>query len=185
MHLLLLFALAAQSPTLTPRDSAFHALNRLAYGARPGEADSVAQFGVMKWIERQLDADHVSDTRLAEREREFKILDYDRADLAGRYRDAVRERQRMQREFGDSFPLSNRRGGQGVRPAPMREFRELGGELQQLAVVRAALSERQLREVMVDFWTNHFNVFVGKGADRFLLPSYIEENDPAAGAGAL
>src|SRR6266508_3884122 len=175
MHLLLLFALAAQSPTLTPRDSAFHALNRLAYGARPGEADSVAQFGVMKWIERQLDADHVSDTRLAEREREFKILDYDRADLAGRYRDAVRERQRMQREFGDSFPLSNRRGGQGVRPAPMLEFRELGGELQQLAVVRAALSERQLREVMVDFWTNHFNVFVGKGADRFLLPSYIEE----------
>ena len=57
----------------------------------------------------------------------------------------------------------------------MRELRELGGELQQLAVVRAALSERQLREVMVDFWTNHFNVFVGKGADRFLLPSYIEE----------
>ena len=28
---------------------------------------------------------------------------------------------------------------------------------------------------MVDFWTNHFNVFVNKGADRFLLPSYIEE----------
>src|SRR5204862_6396865 len=28
---------------------------------------------------------------------------------------------------------------------------------------------------MVDFWTNHFNVFVGKGADRFLLPSYIDE----------
>src|SRR5213079_3354643 len=47
--------------------------------------------------------------------------------------------------------------------------------LQQLAIVRAAISERQLREVMVDFWTNHFNVFVGKGADRFLMPSYIEE----------
>src|SRR6267378_900113 len=42
-------------------------------------------------------------------------------------------------------------------------------------ILPAALSERQLREVMVDFWTNHFNVFVGKGADRFLLPSYIEE----------
>src|SRR6266508_3162648 len=79
MHLLLLFALAAQSPTLTPRDSAFHALNRLAYGARPGEADSVAQFGVMKWIERQLDADHVSDTRLAERERDFYFIDHHRA----------------------------------------------------------------------------------------------------------
>src|SRR5207249_6875821 len=86
MHLVLVLALAAQLPTLTPRDSAFHALNRLAYGARPGEADSVARFGVIRWIERQLDPDHISDDHIAEREREFKILDYNRADLAGRYR---------------------------------------------------------------------------------------------------
>src|SRR5438876_1152335 len=170
MHLFLVLALAAQMPALTPRDSAFHALNRLAYGARPGEVDSVARFGVMKWIERQLDADHVSDSHLAQREREFKILSYDRGDLAGRYRDATRERQRLQREAaatGDSTRIRDAH--------PMQEFRELGGELQQLAIVRAALSERQLHEIMVDFWTNHFNVFVGKGADRFLLPSYIEE----------
>src|SRR6267142_435936 len=157
-------------PSLTPRDSAFHALNRLAYGARPGESDSVARFGVMRWIERQLDPDHIDDAQLAERERQFKILDYDRAELAGRFREAQRERQRMQREAAAR--------GDTVRPrgaGPMREVRELGGELQQLAIVRAALSERQLREVMVDFWTNHFNVFAGKGADRVLLPSYIEE----------
>ena len=166
----------APSTALTPHDSAYHVLNRLAYGARPGEADSVARFGVMKWIERQLDADHIPDDRLAAREREFKILSYDRGDLAQRFRDAQQQRRQLQRESGDSSPLSDRRGGQGVRAAgPMREFRELGGELQELAVVRATLSERQLREVMVDFWTNHFNVFVGKGADRFLLPSYIEE----------
>jgi len=124
----------------------------------------------MRWIERQLDADHVPDPRLAARERDFKILDYGRADLAGRYRDAQRERQRMQRDAAATGDSSRMRGAR-----PMQEFRELGGELQQLAIVRAALSERQLREVMVDFWTNHFNVFVGKGADRFLLPSYIEE----------
>ena len=165
-----MLTMQAPSASLTARDSAFHALNRLAYGARPGEADSVARIGVMRWIERQLDADHVPDPRLAAREREFKILDYGRADLAGRYRDAVRERQRLQREAAASGDSMRLRGS-----APMREFRELGGELQQLAIVRAALSERQLREVMVDFWTNHFNVFVGKGADRFLLPSYIEE----------
>jgi len=158
------------APALTPRDSAFHALNRLAYGARPGEADSVAKVGVMRWIEQQLDADQIPDSRLAAREREFKILDYDRANLAGRYRDAVQERQRLQREAAATGDSSRMRGAR-----PMQEFRELGGELQQLAIVRAAISERQLREVMVDFWTNHFNVFVGKGADRFLLPSYIEE----------
>src|SRR5207245_7497192 len=37
---------------------------------------------------------------------------------------------------------------------------------------RAAESDRQLNEVMVDFWMNHFNVFSGKGIDRFLLTSY-------------
>jgi len=52
--------------------------------------------------------------------------------------------------------------------------RRLAGEFTDLAVVRAALSERQLYEVMVDFWTNHFNVYVAKGADRFLTPDYIE-----------
>src|ERR1044072_4358937 len=45
-------------------------------------------------------------------------------------------------------------------------------DLQASRILRAVYSERQLQEVMVDFWTNHFNVFAGKGADRWLLPSY-------------
>ena len=163
-------ALGAQ--VLTPRDSALHALNRLAYGPRPGEVDSVARVGVMRWIEQQLAFERVPDALVSQRERDFKLLDYDREELAQRYGDALRQRREMQREMAQSGDTTRaRRAGGG----PMREFRELGGELQQLAVVRAALSERQLREIMVDFWANHFNVFVGKGADRFLTPSYIEE----------
>jgi len=167
------FNLSAQA--LTPRDSALHALNRLAYGPRPGEVDSVARMGVMRWIERQLDPERLPDDRLTTRERDFKLLSYGREELAQRYGDALRERRELQREMAQSGDTSRSRGAGGAGGGPMREFRELGGELQQLAVVRAALSERQLREVMVDFWSNHFNVFVGKGADRFLTPSYIEE----------
>jgi uncharacterized protein (DUF1800 family) len=37
---------------------------------------------------------------------------------------------------------------------------------------RALYSNRQLQEELVDFWYNHFNVFLDKGADRFLVPSY-------------
>jgi uncharacterized protein (DUF1800 family) len=37
---------------------------------------------------------------------------------------------------------------------------------------RAIYSNRQLQELLVDFWYNHFNVFLDKGADRFLTPSY-------------
>jgi uncharacterized protein (DUF1800 family) len=39
-------------------------------------------------------------------------------------------------------------------------------------LLRAVYSERQLQEVMVDFWQNHFNVFAGKGAVRWFIPSY-------------
>ena len=45
-------------------------------------------------------------------------------------------------------------------------------ELLQGKVLRAVYSERQLEEVMTDFWLNHFNVFIGKGADRYELTSY-------------
>ncbi|HJW98904.1 MAG TPA: DUF1800 family protein [Terriglobales bacterium] len=46
------------------------------------------------------------------------------------------------------------------------------GELTQAKLLRAIYSERQLDEVMTDFWMNHFNVFINKGADRYLLTAY-------------
>jgi uncharacterized protein (DUF1800 family) len=45
-------------------------------------------------------------------------------------------------------------------------------ELQQAKILRSIYSERQLDEVMTDFWFNHFNVFMGKGPDRYLLTTY-------------
>jgi uncharacterized protein (DUF1800 family) len=57
--------------------------------------------------------------------------------------------------------------GKGLQP-PQR----IVAELQASRILRAVYSERQLQEVLVDFWTNHFNIFAGKGADRWLLTSY-------------
>jgi uncharacterized protein (DUF1800 family) len=48
-------------------------------------------------------------------------------------------------------------------------------ELMQAKLMRAIYSERQLEEVMTDFWFNHFNVFIGKGADRVLITSYEQD----------
>ncbi|HEX5107528.1 MAG TPA: DUF1800 domain-containing protein [Vicinamibacterales bacterium] len=45
-------------------------------------------------------------------------------------------------------------------------------ELMENKLLRALYSQRQLEEVLVDFWLNHFNVFTGKGAVRMLLTSY-------------
>jgi uncharacterized protein (DUF1800 family) len=161
-----------QNPlALSPRDSALHALNRLAYGPRPGEVERVAAEGVMKWIDAQLDPDRINDLQLALRERDFTILDEDAASLA-REIAAVRQ-QRIAAQGNDTLNEMRRQPPIVDSPAAMR-VRQTIGQLQQVAVVRAALSERQLREVMVDFWTNHFNVFFGKGADRAYTPSYIE-----------
>lgn len=155
-----------QSTALTPRDSALHALNRLAYGPRPGEVDRVAALGVMTWIERQLYPDRIADPVVAERERAFPILDEDPASLARALATVRQQRLAAGRRGGDSMA--------GLDPRAVMRIRRAAGQLQQLDVVRAVLSERQLREVMVDFWTNHFNVFFAKGADRAFTPSYIE-----------
>jgi uncharacterized protein (DUF1800 family) len=157
----------APPASLTPQDSALHALNRLAYGPRPGEVARVAAAGVMRWIDRQLAPDQIDDGAVARREREFPLLAHNRRDLAALYLDVQRERRERQ-QAGDTVadrPLDTPRAQEG---------RRLAGEFEQLAATRAVLSERQLYEVVVDFWTNHFNVYVAKGADRFLAPDYIE-----------
>src|SRR5207253_790454 len=48
-------------------------------------------------------------------------------------------------------------------------------ELQRAKLLRAVYSERQLYELMVEFWENHFNIFANKDDDRYLLTSYDRE----------
>ena len=48
-------------------------------------------------------------------------------------------------------------------------------DLAEAKLYRAIYSNRQLAEELADFWFNHFNVFIDKGADRFLVPTYERE----------
>jgi uncharacterized protein (DUF1800 family) len=48
----------------------------------------------------------------------------------------------------------------------------VGGELSEAKLLRAIYSDRQMEEVMTDFWFNHFNVFIGKGPDRYMITAY-------------
>ena len=141
---------------LTARDSALHVLQRFAFGPRPGQVDEVARQGALVWLDAQLAANG-HDAGLAALERRTPALALDPDDWAHRF---VEVRQ------------AAKEGAAGMERA---ETRELLDQVRGLVVQRAVTADDQLREVMASFWFDHFNVFLDKGADRFLLPSYVED----------
>ncbi len=136
--------LVAASPRMTERQRAEHVLDRLAFGARPGDVERVLRVGVDRWIEQQLHPERIDDRAL-----ESRVAKYQR-EVELPSREEMKSDQRMAR----------------------RAARAAIGDLSAQRILRAAESERQLNEVMVDFWMNHFNVFAGKSIDRFLMTAY-------------
>jgi uncharacterized protein (DUF1800 family) len=63
-------------------------------------------------------------------------------------------------------------GNQMFNYEKIRAPQRIVAELSMAKMTRAVYSERQLQEVMVDFWYNHFNVYASKGADRWLITEY-------------
>ncbi|MDX2193341.1 MAG: DUF1800 domain-containing protein [Gemmatimonadales bacterium] len=174
--LLLPGALHAQAPAA--RDSAWHALNRLAFGPTPGLVDSVARTGVRRWVEQQL-AERADDRMLRDRERGIEVLRRSPESMARLFVEARREVQAMRRERGDTAAAAledpvARRDMLRDLPEEARELRERIVETQRLAILRPRYAGNQLREVLADFWLNHFNVFAGKGPVRALIPAYTE-----------
>jgi len=51
----------------------------------------------------------------------------------------------------------------------------IANDLTEAKLLRAIYSNHQLEELLVDFWYNHFNVFLNKGGDRYLVPAYERE----------
>jgi uncharacterized protein (DUF1800 family) len=51
----------------------------------------------------------------------------------------------------------------------------VASDLTEAKLLRAIYSNHQLEELLVDFWYNHFNVFLNKGGDRYLVPAYERE----------
>jgi uncharacterized protein (DUF1800 family) len=173
--------LALAQPAAPPSDDAaiIHLLNRIGFGPTPAAIQRVKAIGVRAYVDQQLHPERIDDGALAARLAGFTTLSKSTRELAEDYfLPAVMERRAQQRRDAQN-------GGTAPDPAssepPKRtpEQMELArmqrtviAELAQQRILRAAYSERQLEEVMVDFWMNHFNVFVGKGQVRLYLTEY-------------
>ena len=59
---------------LTEDEAIVHALNRLAYGARPGDVERVRQMGLERWIDEQLNPDSIDDSPLNARLEKYPTL---------------------------------------------------------------------------------------------------------------
>ncbi|HZI62953.1 MAG TPA: DUF1800 domain-containing protein [Pyrinomonadaceae bacterium] len=184
--------LAAQSvvsktPRLTEEQRIVHVLNRLGFGPRPGDVERIKSIGLENYINQQLAPERIADTLAESKTQDLSALKMSTAELYEKYPQPGQLIRRMQDRGMLPKELSDAKGDQ-KNPQENPEYRKLIQEfykengleqpqriiaqLQASRILRAVYSERQLQEVMVDFWTNHFNIFFGKGADRWLLPAY-------------
>jgi uncharacterized protein (DUF1800 family) len=247
---------------LSPDEAILHALNRLAYGPRPGDVERIRQMGLAKWIDQQLAPNSIDDKAVNARLENLPTLTMSAERLIEQYpqpkqaekqavkrvevananqrsmdagsavssKDTQTSASTLQGEVAPAKtpPSSSAAVGQSAQsdstqvnvadkssvPASMKtepsvtdpnvagnlatadvgKRNLLSGpdpnavprviaddskrpqrvieELAMAKVTRAIYSERQLQQVMDDFWFNHFNVYAAKGEDKWYLTSY-------------
>jgi uncharacterized protein (DUF1800 family) len=154
---------------LTPHEQAVHVLSRLAFGPRPGDVEHVMRIGVDRWIDQQLHPEKLPDRDAEKVLASYPVLAQSADELIRAYPPPQQLRRLARRDSmtrDDSLQL--RRAQQ--------QNRLFAGEIVSSKVAQAVVSERQLQEVMTDFWENHFTVFIGKGQQiRYFLPEYDRE----------
>jgi uncharacterized protein (DUF1800 family) len=163
-----------------------HVLNRIGFGPAPGDIDRVRNLGLEKYIDLQLHPERIADEGMAARLAPLDTLAKSSRELAEDFFvPAQMERRRAQQQNGQQASGQQPNAQQPADPSAdrkqmrtpeqmqlMQSERRVFTDLAQQKILRAAYSERQLDEVMVDFWFNHFNVFAGKGQVREYLTEY-------------
>ncbi len=176
---------------LTEDQAILHALNRLAYGPRPGDIDRIRQMGLEKWIDQQLHPESIDDSALEKRLEKYPTLKMSSADLlaefpppnqaakaAGETKEEYRQQLQQKRKTAMAQVMDTGNDNMDRAQASVAKMQGPGrivAELSMGKLDRAIYSDRQLEAVMEDFWFNHFNVFANKGADRWLLTSYVRD----------
>ncbi len=138
-----------------------HVLNRLAFGPTAEDFDYVKMIGVERYIAEQLDPTDIPEPF------ELRLL-LARLDSLGLGAAELRQ------FYGPLRPVN------GVKPtleeikAQQQRTELVEREAAEARIFRAVLSRRQLEQVMVNFWFNHFNIFAGEGLERIWIGNYEE-----------
>jgi uncharacterized protein (DUF1800 family) len=187
---------------LTEDQKIVHVLNRLGFGARSGDVEKVKAIGLQKYIEQQLNPSSIEDPVAESKVRNLEVFNMSTAQVFAKYPNPAALLRQLEggrrgqaaaqvaeagKPNAEQMPAAaEQRNGMNTdeqrerrqkidaiyREYGLRRANQLLPQITANRVLRAVYSERQLQEVMVDFWQNHFNVFAGKAAVRWYIPSY-------------
>ncbi|MCB2109089.1 MAG: DUF1800 domain-containing protein [Rhodobacteraceae bacterium] len=153
------------------------AINRVTFGARDSDVAYAESVGWNAWVNEQLNPPPGDDPALAQylTVQTIPIKYQGKGSVNGGWQavDEVRPLNYLNASTEDLLKVVIGVNQQTV--APQEEFR-IQQEVAAASWIRAAHAKYQLREFMVDFWNNHFNV--GRDEDRFAsaaLPVYDRE----------
>ncbi len=181
-----------KTKALTEEQKIMHVLNRLGFGARPGDIEKVKAMGLQKYIEQQLNPASITDPVADAKVKPLEIFNMTTAEVFAKYPNPGALLRRLEGGRNNQAQNNQANNNQNAdrqmtendrreRQAKLREYyqkydlrpaAQLVPQITANRVLRAVYSEKQLQEVMVDFWQNHFNVFAGKAAVRWYIPSY-------------
>jgi hypothetical protein len=127
-------------PWMPMKSQDFLALNRLTFGPRVDECARLAEVGLQAYIEEQLAFDSINDFDCEVLLSPFKTLSMDANELEG-----------ISNQLFENY-----------------DREKVPTELRQATLLRQLYSKRQLYEIMVEFWSDHFNIFIEKGNGFYL-----------------
>jgi uncharacterized protein (DUF1800 family) len=182
-----------KAKSLTDEQKVLHLLDRTSFGPRPGEVERVLKLGWQKYLDEQLHPERIDDQALEQKLKNIESQGLGNSELARTYfppqqvlASALKARgldiadTKSGKAKADQMAADNTKDEETRRREARRVLAEAGykpgqqliAETQAAKIQRAVYSERQLQEVMTDFWFNHFNVYMQKGADRVLTTAY-------------
>ena len=153
---------------------ALHVLNRLGFGPAPGDLDRVTRMGASAWVAEQMHPERLAlPSWLATQLGALRTPGESQRELVAQYREMAKEAK--QAKLAETASPDGKKPPTEEDGARRRQIAALYVEAGQERLLQALSSPRQLEEVLVDFWFNHFNVYQGKGLDRVLVESYERE----------
>ncbi len=179
LGLLLCSSVVPVAVSVPDRALVLHVLNRVGFGPRAGDIERVQALGIERYIDQQLHPERIPDAAMDARLSGLETLGLSSQQIAEQFEQPVIQARRAQREAQRDQPAATGApDAQMARPrpgGPQQAANSVVLELSEQKLLRAIYSERQLQEVLMDFWFNHFNVDARKGRVRFMLTEYERE----------